>query len=61
MLIVKMVMDKEMYQMFRWFNERGFQADQAATNVAFPSVKPWTLKEFLINENWHRWNKKGTI
>jgi uncharacterized protein YbjT (DUF2867 family) len=61
MLIVKMVMDIEMYQMFRWFNERGFEADQASTNLAFPSVKPSTLKEFLIEENWHRWNKKGTI
>jgi uncharacterized protein YbjT (DUF2867 family) len=61
MFIVKLVMENEMYQMFRWFNEHGFQANRNATRDSFPTVKTLSLKEFLIEENWQRWNKKGTV
>jgi uncharacterized protein YbjT (DUF2867 family) len=61
LFVVKMVMDKEMYLMFKWFNEKGFAANISATNETFPGVKVTALKEFLVNENWQRWNKKGSI
>ena len=61
MPIVKLMMDKEMYLMFRWFNEKGFEANREETNRSFPGVNATTLKEFLLNENWQRWNKKGSI
>ncbi len=61
LFIVKLLMDKEMYLMFKWFNEKGFKANIEETKRDFPSVKVTTLKEFLLNENWQRWNKKGSI
>lgn len=61
LFVVKMVMDKELYLMFRWFNEKGFTANITETKKLFSSVKVTTLKEFLLNENWQRWNKKGSI
>lgn len=61
MPIVRLVMDKEMYLMFRWFNEKGFNANREEMANSFAGVKATTLKEFLLRENWQRWNKKGTI
>jgi len=61
LLIAKLMMDKEMYLMFKWFNEKGFSADMDGIHVHFPSVRPTTLQKWLENENWQRWNKKGTI
>jgi uncharacterized protein YbjT (DUF2867 family) len=61
LFIVKLAMDREMYLMFKWFNEKGFQADTAAVKRQFPDIAPTTLKDFLIAENWQRWNKKGSI
>jgi uncharacterized protein YbjT (DUF2867 family) len=61
MPIVRLVMDKEMYLMFQWFNERGFEANINDITASFPGIKLTSLKEFLLNENWHRWNKKGSV
>ena len=61
LFIVKLVMDKELYLMFNWFYEKGFTANSEETKRNFPSVKVTTLKEFLLNENWQRWNKKGSV
>ncbi len=61
MPIVRLVMDKEMYLMFRWFNEKGFEADRDETARILPGIHATSLKEFLLSENWQRWNKKGTI
>ena len=47
--------------MFKWFNEKGFTANIDAVKKNYPDVKVTTLREWLLNENWHRWNKKGTI
>jgi uncharacterized protein YbjT (DUF2867 family) len=61
LLIAKLMMDKEMYLMFKWFNEKGFTADMEGIKLHFPSVHMTTLQKWLENENWQRWNKKGTI
>jgi len=61
LLIARMVMDKEMYLMFRWFNQKGFTADIEANKRKFPMVKLTTLNQWLLNEGWSRWNKKGSI
>ncbi len=61
LFIVKLVMDKELYLMFNWFYEKGFTANLEETKRNFPSVKVTTLKEFLLNEKWQRWNKKGSV
>lgn len=61
LFIVKLVMDREMYLMFRWFDRKGFTADMARMKQEFPEVKTTSLKAFLISENWQRWNKKGSV
>ena len=61
LIIAKLAMDKEMYLMFRWFDEKGFTADIKRTKHIFPSVEVTPLKNWLVNEGWHRWNKKGSI
>ena len=61
LFVAKLMMDKEMYLMFKWFNEKGFTADMTGIKLHFPSVHPTTLFKWLENENWQRWNKKGTI
>jgi hypothetical protein len=61
LFIVKLVMDKEVYRMFKWFNEKGFNANIDETKRNFPSVEVTTLKKWLLNESWLRWNKKGSV
>src|SRR6266849_2299657 len=38
MLMVRLVLGKELYQMFDWFNKKGFQADIAGLRQRFPEV-----------------------
>jgi uncharacterized protein YbjT (DUF2867 family) len=61
LFLAKLMMDKEMYLMFKWFNEKGFTADMEGMKLHFPSVHPTTLSKWLEKENWQRWNKKGTV
>ncbi len=61
MFAAKIFMDKEVYLMYKWFNKKGFTVDIESNRQNFPSVKITALKEWLINENWQRWNKKGTV
>lgn len=61
MIIAKFAMDKEMYLMFRWFNEKGFDADISNNKKVFPTVRMTSLTDWMQHENWHRWNKKGSV
>jgi uncharacterized protein YbjT (DUF2867 family) len=54
MLAVRLFLGKEFYQMFRWFNEAGFQADIAGLRRLYPEVHLQTLEEWLRNEGWHK-------
>jgi uncharacterized protein YbjT (DUF2867 family) len=54
MLAVRLFLGKEFYQMFRWFNDSGFQADIAGLRRRFPEVHLQTLEEWLRNEGWHK-------
>ena len=54
MLLVRLVLGKELYQMFRWFNEAGFQADIPELRRRYPEVHLQTLEEWLRNEGWHK-------
>jgi uncharacterized protein YbjT (DUF2867 family) len=54
MLMVRLVLGKEMYQMFDWFNKAGFQADIAGLRKRFPDVRLRTLEEWLRDEGWHK-------
>jgi hypothetical protein len=52
--IVRLVLGKELYQMFRWFNEAGFQADIPALKRRFPEVRLLSLEEWLREEGWQK-------
>lgn len=52
--IVRLFLGKEFYQMFRWFNEAGFQANIPALKRRFPEVCLLSLEEWLRQEGWHK-------
>jgi uncharacterized protein YbjT (DUF2867 family) len=54
MTMVRLFLGKEFYQMFRWFNEAGFQADIAGLRRRYPEVHLQTLEEWLRSESWHK-------
>lgn len=54
MPMVRLVLGKEFYQMFRWFNESGFKADIEGLRRRYPEVRPQTLEEWLRSEGWHK-------
>jgi uncharacterized protein YbjT (DUF2867 family) len=54
MPIVRLILGKEFYEMFRWFNESGFKADIDGLRRRYPEVRLHTLEEWLRNEGWHK-------
>jgi uncharacterized protein YbjT (DUF2867 family) len=46
--------DKEYYQMFRWFNDAGFQANIGELRRRYPEVRLQTLEEWLYSEGWDK-------
>jgi uncharacterized protein YbjT (DUF2867 family) len=54
LLMVRLVLGKEFYQMFRWFNTAGFQADIPGLRRRYPEVHLQTLEEWLRSEGWHK-------
>jgi len=58
MLLVRLILGKEFYQMFRWFNDAGFKADIGALRRNYPEVHFQTLEEWLRSEGWHKRAKR---
>jgi uncharacterized protein YbjT (DUF2867 family) len=54
MPMVRLVLGKEFYQMFRWFNQAGFKADISELRRKYPEVQLRTLEEWLRAEGWHK-------
>jgi uncharacterized protein YbjT (DUF2867 family) len=54
MPIVKLFMGKELYEMFRWFNEAGFKADISGLKTKYPEVELLSLEEWLLKEGWQK-------
>jgi uncharacterized protein YbjT (DUF2867 family) len=52
--LVRLVLGKEFYTMFRWFNDAGYQADIAGLRRCYPEVHLHTLEEWLREEGWNR-------
>src|SRR5215831_486331 len=52
--LVRLVLGKEFYQMFRWFNEAGFKADIAGLRRRYAEVHLQNLEEWLRSEGWHK-------
>jgi uncharacterized protein YbjT (DUF2867 family) len=52
LFLTRLVLGKEFYQMFKWFNEEGFRADLVALRRDYPQVKPTPLEAWLTREGW---------
>ncbi len=52
--IVRVVLGKEFYQMFSWFNSAGFNADIEGLRRRYPEIHLRTLEEWLHDEGWHK-------
>jgi len=52
MPVVQVALGREFYQMFRWFNAGGFQADTAALRRDYPQLRLRTLEDWLREEGW---------
>ena len=54
MPVVRLLLGKEFYQMFRWFNQAGFKANISELRRKYPEVRLQTLEEWLRAEGWHK-------
>jgi uncharacterized protein YbjT (DUF2867 family) len=54
MPIVRLVLGREFYQMFHWFNDAGYKADIAGLRRRYPEIHLHTLEEWLREEGWNR-------
>ena len=54
MLIVRLALGREFYQMFRWFNQAGFKADIEGLRRRYPEIHLRSLEEWLRDEGWHK-------
>ena len=54
MAMVRLVLGKEFYQMFRWFNTAGFSANIPELRRRYPEVHLQTLEEWLLAESWQK-------
>jgi uncharacterized protein YbjT (DUF2867 family) len=54
MPMVRLVLGKEFYQMFRWFNDAGFKANIPELKRRYPEVRLRGLEEWLRDEGWHK-------
>jgi uncharacterized protein YbjT (DUF2867 family) len=54
MVMVRLILGNEFYQMFRWFNEAGFKANIPELKRRYPEVRFRGLEEWLRDEGWHK-------
>lgn len=52
--MVRLLLGREFYQMFRWFDREGFKADIAELRRRYPEVHLQSLEEWLRREGWHK-------
>ena len=52
--LVRLLLGKEFHEMFRWFNDAGYQADIPGLRRAYPEIHLHTLEEWLRMEGWHK-------
>ena len=54
LLIVRLFLGKEFYEMFQWFNNKGFQANIPELRRKYPEVRLHTLEEWLREDGWDK-------
>jgi uncharacterized protein YbjT (DUF2867 family) len=52
MFVLKLVLDKEFYKIFRWFFDGGFKANIPELRRKYPEVRLRTLEEWLREDGW---------
>lgn len=52
--IVRLVLGKEFYQMFHWFNTNGYRANIPELRRKYPEVHLHTLEEWLREDGWDK-------
>jgi uncharacterized protein YbjT (DUF2867 family) len=52
MPIVRVALGPEFAQMFRWFNDSGYQADVQGLRTRYPELGLRTLEDWLREEGW---------
>jgi uncharacterized protein YbjT (DUF2867 family) len=52
LFLTRIMLGKEFHQMFKWFNEAGFQADIPALRRDHPEIAWTSLEEWLRREGW---------
>jgi uncharacterized protein YbjT (DUF2867 family) len=52
--LVRLLLGKEFHEMFRWFNDAGYQADIPGLRRAYPEIHLHTLEEWLRMDGWHK-------
>jgi uncharacterized protein YbjT (DUF2867 family) len=57
MPVARVALGKELFQMFRWFNDSGYQADVAGLRSRYPELGLRTLEDWLREEGWE--NKRA--
>ena len=54
MPLVRVVLGKEFYRMFRWLNQQGFKAEIKELRRRYPEVGLQTLEQWLRSEGWDK-------
>lgn len=54
MLFVKLFLGKEFYEMFQWFNTKGYQANIPELRRKYPELRLHTLEEWLREDGWDK-------
>src|SRR5579864_2159373 len=54
MVIVKLFLGKEFYEMFHWFNTAGYRANIPELRSKYPEVRLHTLEEWLREDGWDK-------
>jgi len=54
MPIVRLVLGREFYEMFHWFNTAGYQANIPELRRKYPEVHLHTLEEWLHEDGWDK-------
>jgi uncharacterized protein YbjT (DUF2867 family) len=54
MPMVRLLLGKEFYQMFQWFDTEGFKANIPELRRRYPEIHLQSLEEWLRKEGWHK-------
>ena len=54
MVVVRLFLGKEFYEMFHWFNTKGYEANISELRRRYPEIRLHTLEEWLREDGWDK-------